>query len=202
VLVLPQRQPVLLAKQVASIDVLSRGRLTVGIGVGYVAPELQAMGVSLAERGARTDEHLAVMRTLWTDEHPAFDGRFVSFSDVFQRPFPLQRPYPPVLVGGHSRAAMRRAVTAAQGWYGVFLDVSQTADALAQLHAVAAECERPAHFEPLEITVTPRGPVDAASARRYADLGVHRLVVQPATEDGSDIEELIDTVGGTVLGRV
>src|SRR5919109_5066241 len=78
VIVLPQRQPVLLAKQLTSIDVLSGGRLMVGVGVGYVEPEFRALGVSLADRGARTDEYLAVMRTLWTDPAPSFDGRFVS----------------------------------------------------------------------------------------------------------------------------
>jgi alkanesulfonate monooxygenase SsuD/methylene tetrahydromethanopterin reductase-like flavin-dependent oxidoreductase (luciferase family) len=80
VIVLPQRQPVLLAKQLSSIDILAKGRLTVGIGVGYVEPELRAMGVSLADRGARTDEYLAVMRTLWTEPAPSFEGRFVSFA--------------------------------------------------------------------------------------------------------------------------
>ncbi|HEY3004552.1 MAG TPA: TIGR03619 family F420-dependent LLM class oxidoreductase [Kribbellaceae bacterium] len=165
VLVLPQRQPVLLAKQLSSIDILSRGRLTVGIGVGYVAPELRAMGVPLAERGARTDEYLAVMRTLWTEPEPSFHGRFVSFSGVFQRPFPVQRPHPPVVVGGHSDAAMRRAARTANGWYGVYLDVPAAAEALTRLRAVAAGCDRPAGLGELEITVTPPGPVDAATAR-------------------------------------
>jgi probable F420-dependent oxidoreductase len=202
VLVLPQRQPVLLAKQVSSIDVLSRGRLTVGVGVGYVVPELGAMGVRLAERGARTDEYLAAMTTLWTDAEPSFDGRFVSFSGVLQRPLPVQRPHPPLVVGGHSDAAMRRAARTANGWYGVFLDVPAAAEAVARLRTIAAGCERPAGLGELEITVTPPGPVDAATARRYADLGVHRLVVQPATEDGSGMEELIGTVGGSLAGRV
>jgi probable F420-dependent oxidoreductase len=202
VIVLPQRQPVLLARQLSSIDVLCKGRLTVGIGVGYVEPELRAMGVSMAERGARTDEYLAAMRTLWTEPAPSFQGRFVSFSGVFQRPPPVQRPHPPIVVGGHSAAALRRAVTAANGWYGVYLDVEQAAEALRRLREVAAGCDRSASLGELEITVTPPGPVDLDTARRYADLGVHRLVIPPRGTDGSDMEELIGSVGETLVGRV
>jgi probable F420-dependent oxidoreductase len=202
VLVLPQRQPVLLAKQLTSLDLLSGGRLVVGIGAGYVTPEMHALGVSLGERRARTDEYLSVMRTLWTEAKPSFDGRFVSFSGVFQRPFPVQRPHPPLVVGGHSGAAMRRAVSVASGWYGVYLDVPATAEALARLRAVADDCDRPVGLDALEITVTPPGPVDAATARSYADLGVDRLVVQPATDEGSNMERLIDTVGDTIVGTV
>jgi probable F420-dependent oxidoreductase len=202
VLVLPQRQPVLLAKQLSSIDVLSKGRLTVGIGVGYVEPELHALGASLADRGARTDEYLAAMRTLWTEPAPSFDGRFVSFAGVFQRPRPVQLPHPPIVVGGHSPAAHRRAVMTGNGWYGVYLDVEQTAEALAGLSKVAADCDRPAHLGELEITITPPGPVDLETARRYADLGVHRLVVQSTAADGSGVEQLIQMAAETLVGRV
>lgn len=202
VLVLPQRQPVLLAKQLTSIDILSIGRLTVGIGVGYVEPELHAMGVSLADRGARADEYLAAIRTLWTQPEPSFLGRFVSFAGVYQQPPPVQRPHPPIVVGGHSEAACRRAVTTANGWYGVYLDVEETASALSRLRKVAAGCNRPPHLGELEITITPPGRIDPATARRYADLGVHRLVIQPGTADGSDMEELIDSAGTTLIGRI
>ena len=202
VIVLPQRQPVLLAKQLSSIDILSKGRLTVGIGVGYVEPELHALGVSLADRGARTDEYLAAMRTLWTEPAPSFEGRFVSFDGVFQRPQPVQRPHPPIVVGGHSPAAQRRAVTSANGWYGVYLDVEQTAEALAGLRNVAAGCDRPASLGELEITITPPGPIDFDAARRYADLGVRRLVIPPRATESSGIEELIQSVGETLVGRL
>src|SRR3981081_767626 len=129
VFVLPQRQPVLLAKQVASIDALSKGRLMVGIGVGYVEPELRALGASLSDRSARTDEYLAAMLALWDEPTPSFAGQFVSFADVLQRPRPLQPPPPPIAIGGHSPAAFRRAIQAGNGWYGFDLDLQQTADA-------------------------------------------------------------------------
>ncbi|MBO0770020.1 MAG: TIGR03619 family F420-dependent LLM class oxidoreductase [Actinobacteria bacterium] len=202
VLVLPQRQPVLLARQLSSIDVLSKGRLTVGVGVGYVEPELRALGVSLAERGARTDEYLAAMRVLWTEPEPSFEGRFVSFSGVYQQPPPVQRPHPPIVVGGHSEAACRRAATTANGWYGVYLDVDEAARTLTRLRKAVAGCDRPASLGELEITITPPGRIDPDTARRYADLGVHRLVLQPGTEDGSDMDELIDSAGTTLIGRL
>lgn len=199
VLVLPQRQPVLLARQLSSIDILTGGRLIIGVGVGYVEAELQAMGVCLADRGARTDEYLAAMRILWTEPAPSFHGRYVAFSGVFQRPFPVQRPHPPIVVGGHSPAALRRALTTGNGWYGVYLDVPQATEALAALRKAAAECHRPHGLGELEITITPPGPINLETAKRYADLGVHRLVIPPAdTDDGSGIEQLIETAGDTL----
>jgi probable F420-dependent oxidoreductase len=202
VLVLPQRQPVLLAKQLATIDVLSKGRLIVGIGVGYLEPELRALGASLADRGARTDEYLAAMRTLWDEPAPSFAGRFVSFSDVIARPRPVQRPHPPIVIGGHSPAAYRRAIKAGNGWHGFDLDLAQTAQALVALRETASLAERPAGLGELEITITPRGTPDVDAACRYADLGVHRLAIQPHTMDGSAMDQLITTVGETLVGRV
>lgn len=202
VIVLPQRQPVLLAKQLSSIDAVSKGRLTVGIGVGYVEPELTALGVTLADRGARTDEYLAAMRILWDEPVPSFTGEFVSFADVIQRPRPVQRPHPPIVIGGHSPSAYRRAVTSGNGWYGWELSVEQVAETLTALRASASRYERPAELGDLEITITPPGTPDLDTARRYADLGVHRLTLQPHTMDGTAMDELIDSVGTTLVGQV
>jgi probable F420-dependent oxidoreductase len=201
VIVLPQRQPVLLAKQLTAIDVLSRGRLIVGIGVGYLEPELRALGTSLAERGARTDEYLAAMRALWDEPTPSFAGRFVSFAGVIQRPRPVQRPHPPIVIGGHSPAAYRRAVQAGNGWYGWELDPDGVTRALAQLRETASRYERPASLGELEITITPPGAVDIDLARRYADVGVHRLAMQPRTMEGSAMDDLIARAGDTLVGR-
>jgi probable F420-dependent oxidoreductase len=198
VIVLPQRQPVLLAKQLASIDVLSKGRLTVGVGVGYVEPELTALGASLADRAARTDEYLAAMRALWDEPVPSFRGEFVSFSGVLQRPRPVQRPHPPIMVGGHSGQAYRRAMRSGNGWYGWDLDPDRTAEALAKLRAAGP---RPPELGELQVMITPPGTPDLDTVRRYADLGVHRLVIQPSTMDGTAIEDLIATIGETLVGR-
>lgn len=201
VVVLPQRQPVLLAKQLASIDTLSRGRLIVGVGVGYVEPELRAMGVTLGERAARTDEYLAVARVLWDEPVASFSGQFVSFDGLMQRPRPVQLPHPPIVVGGESPAALRRAVQQGNGWYGWEMDLDATAEALRRLREAEQRYGRPEELGELEITITV-GAVDLDTARRYADLGVHRLAFQPPTMDGTAMDELIGTVGDTLAGRV
>ena len=202
VLVLPQRQPVLLAKQLSSLDYLSRGRVTVGVGAGWIEPELTALGVSLATRAARMDEYLAAMRALWDEPVPSFEGEFVSFSGVSQRPRPVRRPHPPLVVGGHVPAALRRAALHGNGWYGWDLDVDQTAAALANLRAAAARYGRPESLGDLEITITPPSVPDPDTVRRYADAGVHRLVLEPATTDSAAMAQLITTVGETLVDKI
>jgi hypothetical protein len=106
------------------------------------------------------------------------------------------------VVGGHSPAALSRAVRSGNGWYGWELDLEQTARSLAELREVTGRVERPAGLGELEITITPRGIPDADTARRYAALGVHRLAIQPPTMDGEAIDELIETIGDTLVGRI
>jgi probable F420-dependent oxidoreductase len=194
IIVLPQRQPVLLAKQIASVDVLSNGRLTIGFGVGYVEAEFRAMGVELAGRGARADEYLEAMLALWDEPVPEFSGRHVAFSGVIARPLPLQRPHPPIVIGGHSTAALRRAVHAGGGWFGWERSPEQVAETVEQLRELGGEG--------LEITVTPDGDVDAARARAYADAGVDRLILQPSSSSGPEVDELIASARDTLIGRV
>lgn len=205
VAILSMRQPVLLAKQLTSIDVLSNGRLIVGIGVGYVERELEALGASVADRAARTDEHLAAMRALWDEPTPSFDGRFVSFSGVMQRPRPIQRPHPPIVCGGHVPASYRRTVRVADGWYGWDLDPEQTAAALAALREAGQHEERPPELgdlADLEITITPAPGLDADMARRYAEVGVHRLVIEPETSEGPAMDHFIDWAADALIPHI
>ena len=199
VIVLPQRQPVLLAKQIASIDALSEGRVTVGLGVGYVEAELEAFGVRLAERRARTDEYIDAMDVLWDDGLASFEGRFVSFRELMQRPRPVQRPHPPLVIGGHSPAALRRAARVASGWFGWGLSPMQSAEAVNSLGE--AMTDRP-RADALEITVVPDRKIDLDTARRYADVGVDRLVLEPALSTGPAIDDLIAATADTLIGRV
>jgi len=119
-----------------------------------------------------------------------------------ERPRPIQTPHPPIVIGGHSPAALRRAVQAGNGWHGSDLGLEETARALRELRETAGRVERPAGLGELEITITPRGFPDVDMARRYAALGVHRLAIQPHTMDGTAMDELITTIGETLVGRV
>src|SRR5512134_3708723 len=107
IIILPQRNPLVLAKELASVDVVSGGRLLFGLGAGYLKPEFDALGVSFEQRGPRASEAIEVIRTLWTQEKPEFHGRFWSFSGIQAHPHPVQKPHPPILVGGHSPGAFR-----------------------------------------------------------------------------------------------
>jgi probable F420-dependent oxidoreductase len=120
VLVLPYRHPVLLARQLATLDVLSAGRVTVGVGTGWLAEEFAALGVPFADRGALTDESLRIVRALWTEDPPSFAGRFFTVPEVTARPRPLQRPTPPVWVGGNTPRALRRAAELGDGWLPIW----------------------------------------------------------------------------------
>jgi probable F420-dependent oxidoreductase len=184
IVILPQRNPVVLAKQVASLDVLSAGRVTLGVGVGYLEPEFRAIGADFENRGAVTDEYLDAMDRLWYDEHPEFHGRFADFAGIDAYPRPVQRPIP-IVIGGHSQPAFRRAVARAQGWYGFALTPEVAAASIAGLRAAASDTSRPDALGVLELTVTPRGRLTKETAAAFAELGVERLVpFPPPTRDG------------------
>src|SRR5262247_2676102 len=110
IIILPQRNPLVLAKQLSTLDVLSNGRLIFGVGVGYLEAEFRALGAPFDDRGRVTDEYLAAMRAIWTQAQPAYRGRFANFERVQAHPQPVQKPTPPIVIGGHSRPAFRRAV--------------------------------------------------------------------------------------------
>jgi probable F420-dependent oxidoreductase len=184
IVILPQRNPVVLAKQVATLDVLSGGRVMLGVGAGYLEPEFRALGANFADRGAVTDEYLNAMQALWYDEHPSYQGRFAAFSGVDAYPRPVQQPIP-LIVGGHSAPAYRRAVAYGQGWYGYWLTPEQAATSVAGLAEATRHLPRPAGSGPVEISVTPRGRMTPALAAEFAEAGVDRLVLlAPPAADG------------------
>jgi probable F420-dependent oxidoreductase len=171
-----QRNPVVLAKEIASLDVLSEGRLMFGIGAGYLHQEFDALGVDFASRGARTDEYIDAMRALWNMPKPKFAGRYVNFDHIDAQPRPVQTGGPPVIVGGTSPAAMRRAVTHGQGWYGFALDIANTAKSLEALKLANARYERPAELGAMDLSLTPPKPPTKTMMEDYAALGIHRLI--------------------------
>jgi probable F420-dependent oxidoreductase len=208
IIVLPLRNPILLAKELASVDVISGGRLIVGVAAGYVRREFSAVGVPFEERQLRTDDYIHALRALWAPGAPNYSGRFVSFDGIDAYPRPLQRPGPPLVVGGESRTALIRAVTMANGWYGFDVDAASCIEALRR---ISAEHQRPPVLGPLEITITPTGPLDRSIADHYEELGVDRLVLLPQPDvDGAQkhrpvpldrIKRNIDWVASELIDR-
>ena len=118
VTIVPHRNPLVAAKALATLDVLSKGRLVVGVGVGWMREEFEALGLPpFEERGAVTDEYIRAYKELWTSDDPSFQGKYVSFDDISFLPKPVQKPHPPIWVGGESRPALRRTAELADGWY-------------------------------------------------------------------------------------
>src|SRR5882724_6994059 len=206
IIILPQRNPLVLAKELASLDVLSRGRLVFGIGIGYLKPEFEALNVPFDHKGARTEEFLQAMLAIWTMERPEFRGRFFAFSGVRAEPRPVARPHPEIVFGGASPEAFRRAARLARGWYGFALDVERTRVCLDGLRAACRDVGR--RFEDLEISVTPapereRPILDRDAARRFADLGVHRLIVySPRVRDTEGVLRAVGDAARELVEKV
>lgn len=175
VLLLPEHNPVLVAKQAATLDSLSGGRLTLGVGVGWSREEFDALGVPFERRAARTAEYVSAMRTLWRDDVASFDGEFVSFDSVRVNPKPVAGKCIPIVVGGNSDAALRRVAAWGDGWYGFNLrDVHQVAERIAYLDR---QCEeRGRGRRDLRLCVALRD-LQIGDVAQLAELGVDDLVL-------------------------
>ena len=200
IIILPQRNPVVLAKELASTDVLCGGRLIFGIGIGYLKPEFEAIGAPFDHKGPRSEEFLRAMIALWTMEKPEFHGRFVSFGGVNAMPRPVQKPHPEIVFGGHTKEAFSRAARLAKGWYGFALDLETTMRHIEELKAACKEAGRP--FEELDISVTPRSRIDRDEARRFADAGVHRLILLHRQNDGGGVLRFVGECERDLIGKV
>ena len=169
ILILPQHNPVITAKQIATLDYMTGGRVLLGIGVGWLAEEFAAIGADFATRGPRTDEYVAAMRCLWTADTPSFAGEFVSFENAHCRPRPVQGTVP-IIVGGHSPAAARRAGRLGDGFFPA-RGLSEELLALARETAIAHD------RNPADLEITASLPDDFDDIPRLAALGVSRLLV-------------------------
>jgi len=165
---LPFISPVVLAKQAATVDVLSGGRLNLGLGIGWMPEEFTATGATTARRGPRTEEYLAVLRTLWADPVSSFDGEFYTIPASRQDPRPVQRPGPPVLLGGLSRPAMERAGRIADGWItSSRADLSTISEAVGVVREAASAAGR----DPDAVRIVCRGVVLAGEPTEGPDGG-------------------------------
>jgi len=209
VLIVPYRQAVVTAKMISSLDALSGGRFVLGIGAGWVAAESAMLGVPFAERGAMTDEHLRAMRELWTSEAPRFAGKYTQFSELHFAPRPVQKPHPPIWVGGHSKAALRRTVELGAAWHPINRPVDELRAGVAELRRIGQARGRavpPALTLRNDVRILRPGQSAPASAHagrvlagepaalvdqiaELAGCGVEHLVLEFLAPDGRDLDE-------------
>lgn len=188
VALVPQRNPIYTAKEIATLDWLTGGRIDFGIGVGWNKEEVEACGYRFEDRGARCDEFLEVMRRLWTEPVVDFHGRWVRFETARLDPKPVQTPHVPIIVGGYADAALRRAVRFGAGWYGFNRDPAGTREMLARLDAAFAR-EGRTRGPDFEIIITPPAAMPIEAMQDYAALGVHRLVVNLGSQKPERVDQ-------------
>jgi len=172
----PQRNPVYTAKQVADLDYLSGGRVDFGIGIGWLKEEFNALGVPWTDRAGRTEECIGVMKTLWCDELSSFQGKYFSFEAAYQNPKPVQRPHPPLIFGGESRAALKRVATFGQGWFTFNVTPESLAQGIDILQPLLEEQGRT--ISDISISVTPdRKHINQESLKRFEELGAEQIIL-------------------------
>jgi probable F420-dependent oxidoreductase len=176
VFVLPLRNALAVAKAVASLDVLSNGRFLFGIGIGWLEDEFEAVGMPFEKRAARTREAVRMMKRLWTEDAPSFDGIFHRFAPLGFNPKPVQKPHPPILFGGERPAALRRAAELGNGWIGVSHTPESVRPIVAELHAAAQRSGRTLDNFEITVGIDPGLRLDAGAVRAFEDAGVHRLI--------------------------
>ncbi len=169
ILILPQHNPVICAKQVATLDYMSGGRVLLGIGVGWLKEEFEALGVPFADRGARTEEYMHALRALWSMDVPTYEGKYVSFRNAYMRPKPTNGTVP-IIIGGHSKAAARRAGRMADGFF-------PARGASEELLALVRDSAIEAGRDPKDVEITASMPEDLADLPALAARGVSRVLV-------------------------
>ncbi|NLD78097.1 MAG: LLM class F420-dependent oxidoreductase [Acidimicrobiales bacterium] len=201
VLILPQRNPVTLAKEVATLDRLSGGRVELGVGVGWLEEEFKALGVPFAERGKRADDQIAAMRALWNQELSSHDGPYYSFDGIYSRPLPTQANLP-IVVGGHSEAAARRAGRLGDGFFPGKGSHERLAELIALMRRTAEEHGRDP--DAIEITSGGDGAVGSKAldeVKALAELGVHRVIVPPLAYDADGQRKVFAEYGEQVIAK-
>lgn len=199
ILILPEHNPAVLAKLTATVDRLAAGRLILGIGVGWLREEFDALGVPWERRGARTDEYVAVLRRLWTEEETSWDGEFVHLERARCLPKPARAAGVPVVVGGHTDAAARRAGRIGDGFYP-----AAAPERVAELVAVMRRSAQDSGRDPdtIEVTSGASPTMDVDTVRRYEDIGVARVVVGLSTYDPTQVERAFGELHDTLISKV
>ena len=206
VMILPQRNPVVLAKEMSTFDMMSGGRALLGVGVGWLEEEFDAVGVPFSERGPRTDEAIDVMRTLWREDEASFRGRFTSLDRALMFPKPSQRiggdPAVPVIIGGHSKLAARRAGRTGDGFFPARATPDDLPGLLAEVERAAADAGR----SMTDIEITAGSVFDLDTAKRFEDQGAERimcpLMLPELIDDLDDAKRKITTFVDDIMAKL
>ena len=189
VTLLPERDPIVLAKIVASLDVLSRGRLMLGIGAGWNAEEMENHGTAFDTRWKVLEERLEAMKEIWTKDAAEYHGKFVNFDPIWSEPKPLQKPYPPIIMGASTPYGRERVAKYCDGWVPLDMMIEDLPAALADLHArVKKHGRKPEDIEVSLFWATD----DVDKLKRYRDLGVHRAIMGIPAMSEADTLRLLD----------
>jgi probable F420-dependent oxidoreductase len=190
-LLLPQRNPVYVAKEVSSLDWLSGGRVDLGIGVGWLKEEFDALNVPWERRGARTDEYLEVLRTLWCDDTSSYDGELYQLPACEMFPKPVQQPHPPIHVGGETTAALRRVARLGQGWHTFNRSPAELAEGLQQLDSLLDDAGR--NRRDVRITVCPYfNQLTPEMVEQYAEVGADAVAALFFCFSADDVAQTFD----------
>ena len=184
-----ERDPITTAKEVATLDVLSRGRVLFGIGGGWNAEEMEDHGTEFRVRWRVLRERVAAMKKIWTEDEPSFEGETVRFPPLWSWPKPVQKPHPPILLGGHGARALRRVVDYCDGWLPISVRAGDLVADMAELRRVAAETGR----DPGTISVSVYGAqMDRDALARLRDVGVARAILALPSADADTVLPLLD----------
>jgi len=200
ILILPQRHPAYVAKEVATLDVLSKGRAILGIGSGWLAEEFEVVGVPFRERGARTDESIRALRSLWQASPASFSGKFYRWPVVESNPKPVQRGGVPIVIGGHSEAAARRAARLGDGFFPARGDRETLTRLLSVLRDECAKVSRKP--DEIELTTGAGGKTDVDTVKRYQEMGVRRLMISPAGNDEESVRRGLGEFAERVIAKL
>ena len=208
VFILGHRHPIVMAKMLTTIDALSNGRLICGVGVGWWEEELTALGAPFKQRGRHADEILKIFKTLWTSDHPTFAGEFFQFGDLGFQPKPVQKPHPPIWVGGNSPGAFRRVVTYGDGWHATYLQPDQLRESLDKLRAAADAAQRP--FDTIELSMRVRNTGALSTSRQevidllgaYKKAGLTHVMLDIRRDSLTEMLENLDIVATDIRPAV
>lgn len=228
VIILPYRNPVVVAKMIATLDQLSEGRVVFGVGPGWMREEYDALSVPFSKRGARTNEYIEAIKELWISDEPSYDGEFCSFSNIKFYPKPLQKPHPPIFIAGASDYAIKRAVEYGNGWQPTWVSPQDVKEGISKLKNIAEEKgkdlssftysvrnrldivgsdynsvkDRGAEVDDPPYLLRGTAPEITEYIRQYKNLGVSHIVLDPACESLDDLFSNMETVSREIIPAI